>query len=246
MNITGELIGINTAIFSNAEGIGFAIPINKAKRVINDLLEKGTVPKIWLGIRVQDINEILSGYLNLSEKTGALVSEIIGDSPASKSDLRPGDVIRMVDRIPVEDAAEFYDALRQFIPGDPVTLTIIRKGSEETIRMNAVEFPEHRLGDLAWDLIGIRGQTLSDGLRRRFRIRVNQGVIVSEVKSGSPAAEIGLRAGDVVTRINDIPLSTVEEFHSSIRGVSHQNSVMITVVRGNVRYRVVLELNPAS
>ena len=238
LNILGELIGINTAIFAEAEGIGFAIPIDKAKRIIDELLEWGDVPRIWLGMLVQDITETLANYLGLNRIDGVLVSDIYSDSPVNKTALKPGDLVIAINGMPVRTTVDFRKSLRSIAPGETVQVTYIQAGIEREDTMIARAVPIERVQELTWDLFGIQMRDITSQDVRKLRLAVAEGVLVTSVRPSSPATQVGIKQGDIIARINNVLIQNTKDFYSQIPFIVQQDSAILVVIRGTNAYRV--------
>lgn len=238
LNIKGELIGINTAIYENAKGIGFAIPIDKAKRVIKDLLEIGTVPRPWLGIHTQDLTPVLAKHLRVERDAGALISEVSKGSPAEKAEIQVGDVIIGLGKYTVTSSDDYRDQLLEVLPGDTIRVTILRGGREYQADLKAEALPTRNPQQLAWELLGLAVKDISPELARKYPGSSDKGVIVSDVRANSPAEEVGIRPGDGLIQIDRTRLTSAEVFNQEVVKGSHKDSVMLLVVRGNMVYRV--------
>jgi serine protease Do len=238
LNILGELIGINTAIIAHAEGIGFAIPIDKAKRIIDDLVELGDVPRIWLGLQVQDITETLAQYMGLHRVTGVLVSEIRNDSPAEESGLKPGDVITSINGVEIRTRSDFRRMLRSFAPGEITRIAFVRNGAEKQSEITAQAVPLDRIEELTWDTFGFELRDITRHDAANFGLKVTEGALVNAVRPGSPAAVVGIRQGDVIARMNRINIQSTKDFYQQMPFVVQQDSAILVVVRGHNAYRV--------
>ena len=235
LNVKGELIGINTAIYENAKGIGFAIPIDKAKRVIKDLLEIGTVPRPWLGIHTQDLTPVLAKHLRVDRDEGALVSEVSKGSPAERAEIRAGDVIIGLGKYTVTSSDDFRDQLLEVLPGDSIRITILRGGKEYQADITAEALPTRDPQQLTWEILGLSLKEIKvDGGRGN----PEKGVYVNEVRPGSPADDVGIRSGDALLQIDRTRIVSADAFYQTIMQGSHRDSVMLIVVRGNMAYRV--------
>ena len=238
LNITGELIGINTAIYAKAQGIGFAIPINKAKRIVADLVQYGEVKQAWIGVIAQDLDERLAQYLNYPGRKGAMVKAVEPDSPASKAGLREGDVVLSVGGRKVGTLDDYIAAAKEVPAGETVDVQIWRDGRTQTVTLRTREFPIELSDQLAWDLIGIRVEGLTPKNRKEFRIDAKEGVVVREVQKGSQLARIGVRAGDLVRQIDDTAVSTHEDFRKALARARQKTSFVLLVQRGDQGYYV--------
>ncbi len=233
LNAEGALIGINTAVYQGAQGIGFAIPIDVAKRVVGELLTKGEVSPVWLGVDVQDLDGRIAELMELPRKvTGALVSRVREDGPAGKSDIQRGDVIMRVDGAPVRSAREFYEHLERATSGQSLALGLWRAGAERSVSIAAQAIPEPQIDALGEQLLGAR-----------LGAPDATGSVVESVRAGSGAAQIGLQAGDRILGINGRGLTSPAVWRRialDLRGRSH---ALVVVQRGRGRYHVTIPLS---
>lgn len=230
LNIEGDLIGINTAIYYKAQGIGFAIPVNKMKRITKELILAGEVRPLWVGAEVQDLTKDLRRHFGVGDSGGVLVKDVINQSPAGKAGVQRGDVVASVQKIAVASVSEYYDALSEFTVEDKLVLKILRKGKEAEIQLRPSLFPL----ELSIDLFARRsGIKVADGAPLK-------GVSIKEVKPGSEASQIGLRPGDLIVRINDIPVRDMNEFKKAVSHHQQSTSINMVVQRGAYAYSLAL------
>jgi S1-C subfamily serine protease len=236
LNINGELIGINTAIYAKAQGIGFAIPINKAKRIIGNLIQYGEVIQPWIGITVQDIDSRLGQYLSRSQtregNMGVLVREIQSGSPADKAGIREGDIILSVGGTDIYSSDDYHMAVRSFAAGDTVKTEIWRSGRKETAFIKTAAFPVELAGELAYNLLGIKVEN----------VRAKQGAVISEIRTQSYLARIGARRGDIIRQIDEMTIKDVRDFEKAIIKYRDKSSVVILLQRGDQGYYVTVDL----
>ncbi|MBI5063392.1 MAG: trypsin-like peptidase domain-containing protein, partial [Desulfatitalea sp.] len=185
LNINGELIGINTAIYAKAQGIGFAIPINKAKRTIADLIQYGHVIQAWIGVVVQDIDARLANYLERQETQGVIVTQVEENSPAAKAGLRDGDLILSLGRTKINSFDDYRAAERSISAGDAIQISFWRDGRGQRTDILTTAYPEARAPQLAWRRLGVAVQAIGPESRKRFRLTAKQGVVITEVRPGS-------------------------------------------------------------
>jgi len=245
-DIHGRVIGINTAIVRNAQGLGFAVPINIAKKVMNDLLKYGKVIRGWLGVYIEDISPELAKKFGV--KKGVLVTKVVKGSPAEKGGLRSGDVIVEFDGQPVKNVADLQLKVINTKPGKTVKIKILREGRERVLTVRIGQMPgvqNFALEDLI-SKFGFSVQKLTEDLRERLGIPhwVKSGVIVTEVKPGSPAEDAGLREGDVIVKAGTTPrnlkrIKNLDDLLSVIKNAG-DSGILLKVVRGEGVFYVVL------
>ncbi len=238
LNINGELIGINTAIYSKAQGIGFAIPINKAKRVVDDLIRYGEIHIPWLGLGVQDIDPKLAQYLGIPRVEGVLVSDVMDESPSKKAGLRPGDVITAAGGRDVTSKETYHSIIRDFSAADIISLTALRDDKTLTFQVRSRTFPEKLAGELAYKLLGVRVADISATARLKFSIAAKDGVMVTEIRPGAYLDRIGARPGDVIRRINEVPVKTLNDFKRALIKYRQREFAALLIQRGNQQYYV--------
>jgi S1-C subfamily serine protease len=238
LNINGELIGVNTAIYSGAEGIGFAIPINRAKSIVRDLIHFGRVHTAWLGVAVQDIDDNLVDYFRLPIRYGALITEVLDKSPAQKKGLKRGDVIAQLNKITIKSSRDFYDQLSQYTANDTVHMVFFRNGERREIDVKLATFPLDRALDLAFERLGFKVEELNGSLAHAYRLKDTEGLVIVAVAPGSQADKIGLAPGDLVRGINDLSVTTKEDFQKAILRYRHKERITVRIQRGWTVYSI--------
>jgi serine protease Do len=242
LNINGDLIGINTAIYAKAQGIGFAIPINKAKKIISDLIQFGEVIQTWIGISVQNLDKKLAGYLKVPGKKGVMVKALEPDSPASNAGLKEGDIILAIGNKNIASVQDYWSVKKTYAAGDTLKTKIWRNGKTETAHIKSRVFPMEMADDLALRLMGIRVEDLTPKNRADYRISVRQGVVISEIDGRSDLARIGARPGDVIRQIDDAAIVNKDDFKKAIVKYRQRRSVVILLQRGDQGYYITLKL----
>jgi len=243
-NAEGRVVGINTAIVAQGQGIGFAIPINMAKELMPQLMT-GQVVRGYLGVGIQDVTPELAEGLGLETEEGVIVSQIEQGTPADQAGLREGDVIVSMNGRAVESAHDLSARVAGMNPGDQVSLEIVRGGREQTIRATlgtmpgteTAQAPESGEGP-KW---GLGVQDITPEIARRLELESTRGVIVSQVAPGSPAAEAGLQRGDVVRSANQKRISSTEEFMRIVRQAEDKGRLVLQVQRGDQSFYTVLK-----
>ncbi|MEO8217099.1 MAG: Do family serine endopeptidase [Acidobacteriota bacterium] len=244
LNASGEAIGINTAIRGGAQNLGFATPINVAKRVLPQLREKGKVTRSYIGVRIKDVDSQLRSAFKLSNLKGAFVESVDTNTPASKAGIQPGDVIVQVDNTPVNTTRDLIDYISYQPPGSKVRLDLVRNGDRKTLMMTTEErtlttdqggsqgnknspeeTPTH-------SRIGISVDQMSPRYAQSYGIPDNQtGVVVTFVKEVSPAGDANLQEGDVITQVNGKPVNNVTELKRIIEATQSGEYLRFYVTR---------------
>jgi S1-C subfamily serine protease len=244
LNINGELIGINTAIYAKAQGIGFAIPINKAKRIIADLIQYGHVMQAWIGLVVQDLDSRMAAYLGLQNVNGVVVTQVEEDSPAARAGLESGDLITAMGRRNITSVDDYYAVVRSLSTGETVEFSILRDAVGKRISIQTRTYPRERATELAWRRLGVRVQAVDQRMRRQFRILSDRGVVITEVREGSHLAHIGVAAGDVIVQLDDQTIGTLDEFRDAVIKSRLKSSVLLLVQRDDRVYYLTVRLSP--
>jgi serine protease Do len=241
----GNVIGINTAIASPSGGnvgIGFAIPINMAKKVMEDLISKGEVTRGYIGLVPQDINEDLAKAFKLSSKEGVLVGDVDRAGPADKGGIRRGDVIVEYDGNKVENSTQLRNMAAQTKPGTPVKIGLLRDGKKVEVTVTLGERPKESAGGQApqeqqaeaqtSQKLGLSVQTLTPDIAEQLGYQKDAGVVVADVFSGSPAEEAGLQRGDLIKEVNRKEIRTAQDFEKEIRDIKSGDVAALLVRRG--------------
>jgi len=249
VDLHGNLVGINTAIATGGGegnvGIGFAIPINMARTVADQLVAHGKVVRGYLGLYPQDVTNDIAKQFGLSGPTGALVSDVSPDSPAAKAGIKRGDVILKVNGQPVESANDLRLRISQTPPGTDVKLEISRDGKVQDVTVDLGEFPEKEANATPGQsngggLQGVNVQDLTPDLAQQLNLPAGvHGVVVSDVDPSSPAAA-DLQRGDVIQEVNHKPISNVQQYNAAVSAAGSQ-PVLLLVNRGGVTQYVVVE-----
>jgi serine protease Do len=244
INADGDLIGINTAIYAGAQGIGFAIPIQRAKRIVSDLIVHGEVVQPWIGLTVQDLDPSLARYFSVSQATGVLVARVEPDSPASRAGIREGGVVMAIDGHPVTSVENYHARMRDISTGDRLELGLITDGHERQIVLQSTPFPMDRADDLALHLLGIEVGNLKDH-GHRFppdHLQAESGVVVTQVREGSSLQRTGVRPGDIIRQVENLPVTDQEAFRRAIVKYRYRPSVLLLLQRGHQRYYLTVTL----
>jgi len=242
VNIRGEVIGINVAIFSTTggyQGVGFAIPINTAKEIVGALIEGKKVLYGWLGVSIQEINQQLADYFKLKDTKGVVVVKVLPDSPAEEGGLEEGDVIRSFNKKEIKDLRSLLRMVGRAKVGSAVSIDLIRDGKHINIKVEIGERPSEiekfgKVSEVSW-----RGLEVSDITAEaisRYRLKEDNGVVVTDVEIGFPADKSGIIIGDVITSINKQLIRNMDDYNKIVSSV--KGDVLIKTARG---YTVVKE-----
>ncbi|PID72121.1 MAG: serine protease [Desulfobulbus propionicus] len=244
LNIHGEAIGINTAIFSRSGGymgIGFAIPINMAKSIKQQLLDNGKVVRGWLGVMIQDINEDLAKSFDLDHNSGVLIAEVTDDSPAQKAGLEQGDVLIALDGTPLSDVTDLRNKIAMTPPGSKVKMQVVRNGKTQTIKVKIGQQPEDMasIGSSAGgtnSLLGDYGlslQNLTPELAEQFGYEDRKGVLIASVDVDSPAGRVGLQSGQLIEEVNRKPVQNLAGLKKVLKRAKSNNQVLLRIRAGS-------------
>jgi len=243
LNMNGEVIGINTAIVAQGQGIGFAIPVNLAQNIIAQLKERGSVTRGWMGVGIQDLTPELAQYYGLKDQKGVLVTQVFPGDPADKAGIQAKDVIVAVDGKPVGTGRELSSAVAAMAVGREVPVKILREGKERVLKVQLSERKETELEAKGptpeTDELGIRAADLNPETARRFGIDENEkGVLVAAVKPGSKADQSGLQQGDIVKEVNRVPVQSVNEMKAEFGKTKPGDAASFLVKRGTAGFVV--------
>jgi serine protease Do len=244
VDLQGRVIGINSR--GQGRGIGFTIPIDTALEVMRKI-EAGGIERGWLGVTVQPLDRELAAYLGVPEITGVVVNSVGPDTPAARAGVEPGDILTALDQQTVEaekeeDLRDFQRQVAKLAPGTEVELQIFRGTEARQLRARLGIQPKIEPAE-AESPAGFHVQEITDNLFRSQRLVSRQGAYVSFVERSSPAAEAGLRPGDVIQRIEDIPIADLDGFRRAIEAVREKDRFLITAGRGDeVKFLLVKRL----
>ncbi|MGQ9499550.1 MAG: DegQ family serine endoprotease [Dissulfurimicrobium sp.] len=248
INIYGEVIGINSAIFSKSGGymgIGFAIPINMAKVIKDQLISKGKITRGWLGVVIQDVTKDLAKSFGLKEKEGVLVAQVSKGSPAEKAGLKEGDIILQLNGIKIVDAGELRNKIALTAPGTVVKLDIMRNGKKMPVSVTIAEQPAGKMAAMSEqpklvEQFGFTVQDLTPDIAKQLGYKKGQGVVISGVEPGSIADQAGLQPGMLIEEVNRHVVRNVAEFNKAL---SKQDKMVLLRIRyGQISQYVTLSL----
>ena len=242
-NMSGEIVGINTAIIPQGQGIGFAIPVNTAKPLIPQLVKHGQVTRGYLGVHIQAITPDLAKALKLKAHKGALVTDVEPEGPADKAGIKRGDVIVAYNHQDVEDSHDLPQLVAATKKGRKAIVTLIRNGEQKNIRVRVGKIPSDPLASdepsnpeqVKW---GLMLNNLETGTSDKLGLNHNRGVVVTAVQSGSPADLAGIRKGDIILEVNQSPVESIKEVKQHIAKSEDNNSLLLLVHRNQRNFFV--------
>jgi serine protease Do len=253
VNASGEVIGINTLILAHTEGLGFSIPINKAKQIIPELKSEGKVSRGWLGISISDVTAKHKKAFGLDVDHGVLVQDVFPDAPAGKAGLKRGDIIIRVDQQEIKNAEELVEYISAKKPGTDVKVTVIRDGKKKSNQVTLAERGQPTVEETeenketkeeVFEKMGLTVEEISPQMRLQhdFLKEGVEGVIVTDVKPLSPAYKSGIRHGDVIQEINREKISDLTEFQQKITDALKDDIILFYILRDDVSSFVIVEL----
>ncbi|MGO9059797.1 MAG: DegQ family serine endoprotease [Candidatus Binataceae bacterium] len=249
-DVTGKVVGINTAIYSRtgtSAGIGFAIPIDLAKAVMDQLKAHGTVVRGWLGVEIQEVTPELAQSFGLAKPEGALVANVEKDAPAAKAGIKRGDVIVKFNDKTVHEQHELPELVAETPIKKTVNVEVIRGGKHLTIPVTIAELKDTETANArgeeqpgsGW---GLQVGEITPDIAREFNLQSDKGVVVRQVKPDSPGAEAGLQQGDVILEVNHDKVNSLQDFMTKAKEAKDQKkSALLLVQRGNMTLYTVIK-----
>lgn len=253
VNLEGALIGINTAIATGGfersnRGVGFAIPVNMARKVMNDLINEGRVIRAWLGVYIQDLDDATARAMGLDTRDGALIGDVVNNSPAEKSGIEIGDIITTFDGKDITGSANLKNIVSSSKPDKRYKVELLRDGKKKKYFITLEELPENprtlaRVESEVESELGFQVEDVTAQLLREYEIGENvEGVVVTNIDRNSEAFSVGLRPGDVITRVGRQNVDTVKDFYKLIDSETRGNTVLFLVKRKDISRFLTLEM----
>ncbi|MBU4509550.1 DegQ family serine endoprotease [bacterium] len=250
LNIKGEVVGINTAIIPYAQGIGFAIPINMAKKNIDDLINLGKVRRSWLGVYIQEVTPEIAKQFGLPEDAkGVLVGDVVKDSPAEESGIKRGDIIVKVNDEEVNSPGELQDKIRDIDIGKKANIEVMRDGKEISFVVKIGEMPtvDEEGSEFSKEKVfpvqsGLKVQTVTPEIAKEVELPWVKGLVITEVIPGSSADDMGLQPGDVILEANRIEMLSVDEWEELINKLEPGDTLLLLVFRNQRTYYVPIKV----
>lgn len=246
IDMQGQVIGINTAIIASGQGIGFAIPINLAKGVIEQLKAKGEVTRGWLGVVIQDINDDVADYYGIKDKKGVLVTDVIKGDPADKAGIRPQDIILEVNDKKVDTSRDLTSLVANIPVGEKVKITVLRNNKKQTFTVDVAKRPEENKlmssngpGKTHEDDLGLQVSNITPEVAHQLNVSPSDGVLVDQVASGSKAESAGVQNGDIIKEINHHAVKSVDEFTAQLSKLKKNDEIQLFIWRMNAGFVVI-------
>ncbi len=243
VNASGEVIGINTFIFTTSrgsEGIGFAIPINRAKALLSDLIEHGRIIPAWIGVRVQEVNPILAQTLDLEKAEGVIVSDVEEKSPAEKAGLKVKDVIVEADNQRIRNLSDWEDLVYLARANQTLDIVFLRDGKKINARLVPESIPTHA-SESSKTKLGMTVANISSSIAYRLGTTDRRGVVIAGVDRGSVAYKAGLEVGDIIRQINDQPVRDIKDYEKLTGRIKSNDRLILLVERDRTLYFVSLQ-----
>jgi serine protease Do len=244
-NMEGKVVGINTAIVSQGQGIGFAIPISMAKNILPDLKAKGKVTRGMLGITVQDISDDIAITLKLKDKdrSGILIADVSEGDPADKAGLKSGDIVTEINGKPVKDTHGLLLMIAEFPVGETIKVKIVRDGQEKVFPITIAERTEKSetaFAQQSGEAFGMTVQEITPEIAQHLGLSIKKGIIVVDVQEGSVAEEVGIQPQDIILSVNKIKITTMKEYQKEIAKAGEKGSILLLIKRGKAAFYVPL------
>jgi serine protease Do len=244
-NMEGKVVGINTAIVSQGQGIGFAIPISMAKNILPDLKAKGKVTRGMLGITVQDISDDIAITLKLKDKdkSGVLIADVSEGDPADKAGLKSGDIVTEINGKPVKDTHGLLLMIAEFPVGETIKVKIVRDGQEKVFPITIAERTEKSetaFAQQSGEAFGMTVQEITPEIAQHLGLSIKKGIIVVDVQEGSVAEEVGIQPQDIILSVNKIKITTMKEYQKEIAKAGEKGSILLLIKRGKAAFYVPL------
>jgi serine protease Do len=244
VNLNGEVIGINTAIFTKSggytlasAGVGFAIPINMAQKIMEQLIEKGKIVRGWLGVTIQNLNKELAESLGLKQTKGVVVRQVEVGSPADKAGIKSNDIILKVDGKQIDTSKQLMQIIAELTPGMEIEIAILRGNKEISKKVKIVEkqplqnITEKKDSTELQETLGLEVKELTDELAQQYNLKGQKGVIITSVLPNSLAERAELQVGDLITEINGYPVKNIDDYRKATEKIEEKKSIEFSCIR---------------
>ncbi len=245
INLKGEVVGINTAIMAQGQGIGFAIPINTAKELIAQLKDKGKVTRGWLGVMIQKVTPDLAKAFDLKEESGALVGDVNPGGPAEKAGIKAGDIIIEFEGKTIKEINDLPRLVAAVPVGKVVEVKILREGKPQLFKVQVQELDDKQMASgrsQTREELGIVAQEFTPEMARRARMEYEPGILIVQVREGSPAEEAGIQEGDLIKKVNRKPVKDIKTYQNLISRIKKGGNVLFRIKRDGMNLFVSLRV----
>jgi len=255
VNLRGEIVGVNSAIFSQSggyQGIGFAVPINMASKIMKDLIDKGSVSRGWLGVGIQDVSQDLAKAFKLKNTKGSLITAVMEDTPAQRAGMLKGDVVVRINDKLIQNSNHLRNEIANAGAFTEIDLELIREGKSINIKLKLDERPQN-VGRVKMtpqltpaveqvELLGMTVEALTDGNAEKLGVKSGSGVLISNIESGSPAEKAGLRTGMIIQEVERNAVNNIEIFKKIVNEMDTAKGILLLVTtNGGSRYIFIQE-----
>jgi len=244
INLQGEVVGINTAIIASGQGIGFAIPINMAKGIVDQLKSSGEVTRGWLGVAIQPLSSELAAYYGIKDGKGVLVTDVFKGEPAEQAGIRPQDIILEINGKKIEDGRDLTRTIANKPVGETVALKLMREGKEQQVKVKLSKREDSKISSRlqqnpSGDELGVRVAEITTEMMQQYNLPKAEGVIVIEMDSQGKGAEAGVQVGDIVAEINYKKINTVKNYNEALRKIKKGEKIKMLIQRLNAGFMVI-------
>jgi serine protease Do len=244
LNMAGEVVGINTAIMANGQGIGFAIPVNLAKGIVEQLKNGGEVTRGWIGVMIQDMDEELARYYGAEAVKGALVADVVSGDPADVAGIKAKDIIIKVDGQPLKNSHDLTRLIAALPVGETVKITVLRNGKPKNFKVKIAKREDEKIASeniksQPPDELGLRVSELTPEISRRLNMPQTEGIIVTGIMPQSKGAEAGFKIGDVIKEINNKSVKTTNDLKAAVKAAKPGESIRMLIMRRNSGFLVI-------
>ena len=248
LNMDGELIGINTAIATGGyekgnRGVGFAIPSNMSNRIMSDLIDKGYVTRSWLGVVIQDLDSETAEALDINTRNGALIADVVKDSPAENAGIQEGDVIVEFNGKSIANTANLKNVVSLSAPESSNKVKVIRNGASKSMKVTLQELPDNPQQfavrqNSSVDDFGLKLSRITNSLKKKYEIEEDEALVVTNIDPNGEAYEKGIREGDLIKRVGTEKVTSVKDFERLIEKSKNKDTVLLLVKKpgGGSRY----------
>jgi serine protease Do len=246
VNLQGQVVGINTAIVASGQGIGFAIPIDLAHGIIDQLKTKGAVTRGWLGVVIQDLSEDMADYYSIPDKKGVMVMEVMPGNPAEAAGIQPKDIIVEINGQPVSTSRDLTGTVASLNVGEKAKVILIRNGKKQTVQVEIAKRPEDTTqlasgspGKNSADELGIRVSNLTPEISKRLNTTQTDGAVIEHVDPEGKGSEAGLSTGDIIKEVNHTPIKNAKDYASVISKIKKNDPIQMFIWRSNAGFLVI-------